>query len=68
MQSQGSGEKYRREKDQSRTGVPGLFFPRGKAKKFSPVFCLIGNSLNGKNGEMTATWLTESGFLEHPIQ
>lgn len=48
-----------------RTGVTAIF-PRGKAKKFSPVFA-NWYSLNG-NGEMTGTtWLTESGFLETPI-
>lgn len=48
-----------------RTGVTAIF-PRGKAKKFSPVY---GNwyALNG-NGEMTGTtWVTESGFLEGPV-
>lgn len=48
-----------------RTGVTAIF-PRGKAKKFSPVFA-NWYSLNG-NGEMTGTtWVTESGFLETPI-
>lgn len=48
-----------------RTGVTAIF-PRGKARKFSPVFA-NWYSLNG-NGEMTGTtWLTESGFLETPI-
>jgi len=48
-----------------RTGVTAIF-PRGKAKKFSPVYA-NWYSLNG-NGEMTGTtWLTESGFLETPI-
>lgn len=48
-----------------RTGVTAIF-PRGKTKKFSPVFA-NWYSLNG-NGEMTGTtWLTESGFLETPI-
>ena len=48
-----------------RTGVTALF-PRGKAKKFSPVYA-NWYSLNG-NGEMTGTtWVTESGFLETPI-
>lgn len=48
-----------------RTGVTAIF-PRGKAKKFSPVFA-NWYSLNG-NGEMTGTtWLSESGFLETPI-
>ena len=48
-----------------RTGVTALF-PRGKARKFSPVFA-NWYSLNG-NGEMTGTtWVTESGFLETPI-
>jgi L-aminopeptidase/D-esterase-like protein len=48
-----------------RTGVTAIF-PRGKSKKFSPVYA-NWYSLNG-NGEMTGTtWLTESGFLETPI-
>ena len=48
-----------------RTGVTALF-PRGKARKFSPVYA-NWYSLNG-NGEMTGTtWVTESGFLETPI-
>ena len=48
-----------------RTGVTAIF-PRGKAKKFSPVYA-NWYSLNG-NGEMTGThWITESGFLETPI-
>jgi D-aminopeptidase len=48
-----------------RTGVTAVF-PRGKAKKFSPVYA-NWYSLNG-NGEMTGTtWVTESGFLETPI-
>jgi len=48
-----------------RTGVTAIF-PRGKAKKFSPVYA-NWYSLNG-NGEMTGTtWMTESGFLETPI-
>ena len=48
-----------------RTGVTAIF-PRGKSKKFSPVFA-NWYSLNG-NGEMTGTtWVTESGFLETPI-
>ena len=48
-----------------RTGVTAIF-PRGKTKKFSPVYA-NWYSLNG-NGEMTGTtWLTESGFLETPI-
>jgi len=48
-----------------RTGVTAIF-PRGKEKKFSPVYA-NWYSLNG-NGEMTGTtWLTESGFLETPI-
>lgn len=48
-----------------RTGVTAIF-PRGKAKKFSPVYANL-YSLNG-NGEMTGTtWVTESGFLETPI-
>ena len=48
-----------------RTGVTAIF-PRGKAKKFSPVHA-NWYSLNG-NGEMTGTtWVTESGFLETPI-
>lgn len=43
-----------------RTGVTAIF-PRGKAKKFSPVYA-NWYSLNG-NGEMTGTtWVTESGF------
>ncbi len=46
-------------------GVTAIF-PRGKAKKFSPVYA-NWYSLNG-NGEMTGTtWVTESGFLETPI-
>ncbi|QBA63969.1 P1 family peptidase [Muriicola soli] len=48
-----------------RTGVTAIF-PRGKSKKFSPVYA-NWYSLNG-NGEMTGTtWVTESGFLETPI-
>ena len=48
-----------------RTGVTAIF-PRGKNKKFSPVYS-NWYSLNG-NGEMTGTtWVTESGFLETPI-
>ncbi len=48
-----------------RTGVTAIF-PRGKAKKFSPVYA-NWYSLNG-NGEMAGTsWVTESGFLETPI-
>ena len=48
-----------------RTGVTAIF-PRGREKKFSPVFA-NWYSLNG-NGEMTGTtWITESGFLETPI-
>lgn len=48
-----------------RTGVTAIF-PRGKARKFSPVYA-NWYSLNG-NGEMTGTtWVTESGFLETPI-
>lgn len=48
-----------------RTGVTAIF-PRGKAKKISPVYA-NWYSLNG-NGEMTGTtWVTESGFLETPI-
>lgn len=48
-----------------RTGVTAIF-PRGKAKKFSPVYA-NWYALNG-NGEMTGTtWVTESGFLETPI-
>lgn len=48
-----------------RTGVTAIF-PRGKVKKFSPVYA-NWYSLNG-NGEMTGTtWITESGFLETPI-
>jgi L-aminopeptidase/D-esterase-like protein len=48
-----------------RTGVTAIF-PRGKSRKFSPVFA-NWYSLNG-NGEMTGTtWVTESGFLETPI-
>jgi D-aminopeptidase len=48
-----------------RTGVTAIF-PRGKAKKFIPVYA-NWYSLNG-NGEMTGTtWVTESGFLETPI-
>lgn len=48
-----------------RTGVTAIF-PRGRDKKFSPVFA-NWYSLNG-NGEMTGTtWITESGFLETPI-
>ena len=48
-----------------RTGVTAIF-PRGKAKKFSPVYA-NWYSLNG-NGEMTGTtWVSESGFLETPI-
>ena len=52
-------------KEAIRTGVT-VIFPRGKAKKFSPVYA-NWYSLNG-NGEMTGTtWVTESGFLETPI-
>jgi L-aminopeptidase/D-esterase-like protein len=52
-------------KEAIRTGVTAIF-PRGKAKKFSPVYA-NWYSLNG-NGEMTGTtWVTESGFLETPI-
>ena len=48
-----------------RTGVTAIF-PRGKSKKFSPVYA-NWYSLNG-NGEMTGTtWISESGFLETPI-
>jgi len=48
-----------------RTGVTAIF-PRGKKKKFSPVYA-NWYSLNG-NGEMTGTtWITESGFLETPV-
>ena len=48
-----------------RTGVTAIF-PRGKSKKFSPVYA-NWYSLNG-NGEMTGTtWVTESGFLETPL-
>ncbi len=48
-----------------RTGVTAIF-PRGKEKKFSPVYA-NWYSLNG-NGEMTGTtWVTESGFLETPV-
>jgi len=48
-----------------RTGVTAIF-PRGKSKKFSPVYA-NWYSLNG-NGEMTGTtWVSESGFLETPI-
>jgi D-aminopeptidase len=48
-----------------RTGVTAIF-PRGKVKKFSPVYA-NWYSLNG-NGEMTGTtWVSESGFLETPI-
>ena len=48
-----------------RTGVTAIF-PRGKSKKFNPVYA-NWYSLNG-NGEMTGTtWVTESGFLETPI-
>ena len=48
-----------------RTGVTAIF-PRGRAKKFSPVYA-NWYSLNG-NGEMTGTtWVTESGFLETPV-
>jgi L-aminopeptidase/D-esterase-like protein len=48
-----------------RTGVTAIF-PRGKSKKFSPVYA-NWFSLNG-NGEMTGTtWVSESGFLETPI-
>jgi L-aminopeptidase/D-esterase-like protein len=48
-----------------RTGVTAIF-PRGKARKFSPVYA-NWYSLNG-NGEMTGTtWVTESGFLETPV-
>lgn len=48
-----------------RTGVTAIF-PRGKSKKFRPVYA-NWYSLNG-NGEMTGTtWVTESGFLETPI-
>ena len=60
----GNGEN-RLGKGPIRTGVTALF-PRGKAKKFSPVYA-NWYSLNG-NGEMTGTtWVTESGFLETPI-
>lgn len=60
----GSGE-HRVGKGPIRTGVTAIF-PRGKAKKFSPVYA-NWYSLNG-NGEMTGTtWVTESGFLETPI-
>lgn len=48
-----------------RTGVTAIF-PRGKSKKFSPVYA-NWYSLNG-NGEMTGTtWVSESGFLETPV-
>ena len=48
-----------------RTGVTAIF-PRGKSRKFSPVYA-NWYGLNG-NGEMTGTtWVTESGFLETPI-
>ena len=48
-----------------RTGVTAIF-PRGRKKKFSPVYA-NWYSLNG-NGEMTGTtWITESGFLETPV-
>ena len=48
-----------------RTGVTAIF-PKGKSKKFSPVYA-NWYSLNG-NGEMTGTtWISESGFLETPI-
>lgn len=48
-----------------RTGVTAIF-PRGRSKKFSPVYA-NWYSLNG-NGEMTGTtWVAESGFLETPI-
>ncbi|MCY2688575.1 DmpA family aminopeptidase [Salinimicrobium sp. TH3] len=48
-----------------RTGVTAIF-PRGKSRKFSPVYA-NWYSLNG-NGEMTGTtWITESGFLETPV-
>ncbi|WNH11040.1 P1 family peptidase [Thalassobellus suaedae] len=57
-------EKYYRQST-VRTGVTAIF-PRGKTKKFSPVYA-NWYSLNG-NGEMTGTtWVTESGFLETPI-
>ena len=60
----GSGKNTIR-KGPVRTGVTAIF-PRGKAKKFSPVYA-NWYSLNG-NGEMTGTtWVTESGFLETPI-
>lgn len=60
----GNGEN-RVGKGPIRTGVTAIF-PRGKAKKFSPVYA-NWYSLNG-NGEMTGTtWVTESGFLETPI-
>ena len=43
-----------------RTGVTAIF-PRGKAKKFSPVYA-NWYSLNG-NGEMTGTtWVTDKSF------
>ena len=57
--------KNRLGKGPIRTGVTAIF-PRGKSKKFSPVYA-NWYSLNG-NGEMTGTtWVTESGFLETPI-
>jgi len=60
----GSGENILGE-GPVRTGVTAIF-PRGKAKKFSPVYA-NWYSLNG-NGEMTGTtWVTESGFLETPV-
>jgi D-aminopeptidase len=60
----GSGENILG-KGPVRTGVTAIF-PRGKAKKFSPVYA-NWYALNG-NGEMTGTtWVTESGFLETPI-
>ncbi|MDG2371127.1 MAG: P1 family peptidase [Flavobacteriaceae bacterium] len=60
----GSGENIIRT-GPVRTGVTAIF-PRGKSKKFSPVYA-NWYSLNG-NGEMTGTtWVTESGFLETPI-
>lgn len=60
----GSGENFVG-KGPVRTGVTAIF-PRGKARKFSPVFA-NWYSLNG-NGEMTGTtWVAESGFLETPV-
>ena len=60
----GSGENVAG-KGPVRTGVTAIF-PRGKARKFSPVYA-NWYSLNG-NGEMTGTtWVTESGFLETPV-